>query len=258
MDLFSLHASPESLDSYSDCLKVPEILWHHLEAINKKPGLIFSLPPVFDEHKDVWLKDPVIAAKFADARHKRWPEAEPIIAQSPEAIYIYATRVLERRWPEAEPVLLTDLSNAFMYARNLNTELPGLEDAIAKEIKPALSNPSPAAQSEAVHAGMHLIRYARNVMRHRLRPRHETLIAAMPVVFDMYMAYFVEASYFDTVSNNTKRMVLRHFGEYLRHCVEHKIDNPLIAYLSKHASKHYKQKYREEIAAYWEMRRAKY
>ena len=51
--------------------------------------------------------------------NKRWPKAEPIIAQDPWSAYRYARDVIEGRWPEAEPYIAQDPVMAFYYARDI-------------------------------------------------------------------------------------------------------------------------------------------
>ena len=66
------------------------------------------------------LGDPENAYQYAkQILNKRWPKAEPIIAQDPWSAYRYARDVIEGRWPEAEPYIAQDPVMAFYYARDI-------------------------------------------------------------------------------------------------------------------------------------------
>lgn len=83
----------------------------------------------YEESRDNILeaikKHPEAAANYASQTlHKRWPEAEPYICQSPSDAINYYARLSNSfregemvRWPEAEKYLITDASNLFTYLR---------------------------------------------------------------------------------------------------------------------------------------------
>lgn len=72
--------------------------------------------------------------------HKRWPEAEPIIATDPEHAALYAERIINNnnkgkpiRWREAEDVIATNPISASSYAiRIIQDRWPEAEAVIAK------------------------------------------------------------------------------------------------------------------------------
>ena len=89
--------------------------------------------------KEEVLKSPEWACLWAiHARHKRWPEAEPIIATSPLWAYSYASNILvnyqKAPFPEGEPAIATESYPAYCYARDvLRGPFPLGEPAIATD-----------------------------------------------------------------------------------------------------------------------------
>lgn len=64
----------------------------------------------------------------------RWPEAEPIIIESPQAAYYYARHILNGKWPEAEPIIMTNPNMAVKYAAEIiGGRWPEAEPSIIKD-----------------------------------------------------------------------------------------------------------------------------
>jgi hypothetical protein len=64
----------------------------------------------------------------------RWPEAEKVIATSPQFAYCYAKYVIKGRWPAAEPIIMKDANAAYLYAAHvIKDRWPEAETSIAKD-----------------------------------------------------------------------------------------------------------------------------
>ena len=58
----------------------------------------------------------------------RWPEAEPVIAQSPTWAYWYAHNIIRGKFPEGEPAIATNPYWSYWYGKYIIRELfPSLE-----------------------------------------------------------------------------------------------------------------------------------
>ncbi|GIV52385.1 MAG: hypothetical protein KatS3mg038_2906 [Candidatus Kapaibacterium sp.] len=122
---------------------------------------------------------------------RRWPEAEPVIAQDPECAYYYACDVIRGRWPEAEPVIAADAWCAYSYARDvIGGRWPEAEPVIAQDAESAYSYASrviggrwPEAEPVIAVSAYYAYSYARDVIYGRW-PEAEPVIAA-----DAWCAY---------------------------------------------------------------------
>jgi len=105
MNLFDLHPKPETLKGYQQRFQVPELAYE--EAVKRakgKKGQERRSPDL----EQVLVKDPVWAFMYArDVIKGRWPEAEPVIATSPEDTYYYGLYLISKNIklsPEIEKV----------------------------------------------------------------------------------------------------------------------------------------------------------
>lgn len=85
----------------------------------------------FAKYECVLRHDASFAFRYARLVLKaRWPEAEPLIMQSPIAGE-YAIELMKDRWLEAEPYMIRQARSAYMYSLNiLKTRWPEAEHAI--------------------------------------------------------------------------------------------------------------------------------
>lgn len=123
-------------------LKCP---WPELDVIKKQLiGLNIMTPQTLTRHarddkhrrwpdaEPIIMADPEWAYNYAhDVINNRWYDAEPVIMTDPQIAYYYAMDVIQNRWPEAEPTIMTDPQAAFYYARDvLRTKWPQAEPTI--------------------------------------------------------------------------------------------------------------------------------
>jgi rRNA maturation protein Nop10 len=126
MNLYKLHANPETLDHYDVAHdKVPKLIWdkyeNNREELRKREASIAKDPKYAYMYSYVVLNGP-------------FPAGEETIAKDPYYAYRYALDVLKGPWPAGEAAIAKDPYTAYRYAENvLKGPFPAGEAAIAKQ-----------------------------------------------------------------------------------------------------------------------------
>jgi lambda repressor-like predicted transcriptional regulator len=126
MNLYKLHANPETLDHYDIAHdKVPKLIWDKYE----------NNPEELRKREAALAKDGQYAYFYAKHVLKgRWPAGEEAIAKDAFASYEYATDVLKAGFPAGEEAIAKDARYAYFYAKDvLDGPFPAGEAAIAKD-----------------------------------------------------------------------------------------------------------------------------
>ena len=91
------------------------------------------------EAEPIIAQDAIAACQYAtEVIGGRWPEVEPAIAQLPMFAKEYAKWAIRGRWPKAEPAILQNPRAAYLYARDvIGGRWPEAEPAIARDPKAA-------------------------------------------------------------------------------------------------------------------------
>lgn len=123
LDLYMIHSRPKELAHYEEAKRtVPVIAWH------------YATPDDVHDLADLWAQDAVTAYRYAaNVLHRRFPQGEAAIKQTPEVSFLYARDVIMDRWLPGEAAILKNPMWAAMYASNvINDAWPAAENIIAQ------------------------------------------------------------------------------------------------------------------------------
>lgn len=151
-------------------------------------------------YNDEWKKDegksfkahiatsPVLSFKFAELRHRRFPEGEPAIATDGNASLSYAVRVLHGRFPAGEPAIAQSHYCAYQYALN------------------AIKGPFPLGEPVIATNGEYSAMYAQNVLHDRFPAGEEAILDVSSYKNSVYFQFFVSQlySYIELVTEKGK------------------------------------------------------